>query len=650
MSHNKTTDRTSWLRLDVLAAVSGLLFALGFIPLYRFVTHLYILGIPLMTGLASVIYLLSIRRDTGAELAPLPEWAARTFPGFTAFGMAGLVLLAVRSGGRTVPFYGLAIGVAVLILYQVAFTRDRDLSVPIVLGQVIVFAFILRLTALYTTPAFVGIDIWTHVPNWSAGIVETNSLAPLEDRKYYAAPWFHLLVATTGLFGGLEIEPALTLSLGLIMPLVTLIVYQSARIFMGPRWSIFAAAVFAMAGYSIEWSIHLIPTSLGLAFFAGTFYLLCRLLYFRFDTAEFVLLIVFNIAVVLTHQVATFITLVVLFTSVVTLLVLPTGLFLANRLETARRSSRLEATNLSGLFVFDLGFVTFMWSLTPMHGRSFLETTFLFFQDTLTESEGFGDIASEREVSDAPPIESSTLEILVSYVDAAVFLTLFLLAVIGGLYVLHQRNLSYAPFMMGAATVAMAIFVFGFPLFGIRSFIPNRWYAFMAIPMALLAAFGAAHVRRAVNPTVAVAVLLCFVLIFPGAAMVSTAATIDSPPFENEQTRYSYTQQELAAVATVDDVFRSPDEPVDEPAFRTDHPYQTVFERTEAHPAGMLELSDEGMAGADTVVHRDYQESGAAYFGDAYDRSISPAVQQELICQPERSTVYDNGDVAICTR
>lgn len=651
MSHNQHADRTWWLRLDVLAAVSGVLLGLVFIPLYQVVTHLYILGIPLMLALASVVYLVSIRSETETALAPLPVWAARGFPSLSVLGMAALVYLSAAAGSRTVAFHSVAIGVAVLLFYQIIFVPDREFSVPIVLGQVIAFAIVLRFAALYVTPAFVGIDIWTHVPNWTAGIVETGSLAPLDGEKYLAAPWYHLLVATAALLGGLPLDTGLALSVGLVMSLVALVVYAAARTFTTPRWSTFAAAIVAVIGYTVEWSIHLIPTSLGLAFFAGSFYLLCRLLYYRFDTAEFLLLFAFNVAVVLTHQVATFITLVLLFSSVVTLVLLPGGLFPTDRDRVSHRSSRLEATNLTGLFVFDLGFVTFMWSLTPMRGRSFLETTFIFFENTLTESEGFGDLASESGPADAPPIEQTAMEIVVSYIDAAVFLSLFFLAAVGGLYVLHQRNLSYAPFMMGVATAAMAVFVFAFPAFGIRSFIPNRWYAFMAIPMALLAAFGAAHVNDAVNPTVAVAVLLCFALVFPTAAIVSSSGTIDSPAFPAEQTRYSYTEAEVAAVQTVDEVLPPPPPPAEEDeaaGIRTDHPYQTVFERTGAHPAGMLDLTEDGLASADVIVYRDYQRSGAAYFNDAYGRSVSPAVPADVVCPPRRSTVYDNGDVTIC--
>ena len=643
---DSTADRT-WLRLDVIAAFLGIVVSFASLPLYLFVSHLYVIGIPLMIGIASTVYLLSVFFPRSRDLSPVSGDMARLFPSLCILGMAILVVLASIQGVRSLIFYHIAIIVGALLFYQILFSRDGDFSVPVVLGQVLIFAFILRFAALYTSPEYVGIDIWTHVPNWTAAIIESESLAPLDGNKYYAAPWFHLLVAVTAMFGGASLEHSLTFSAGIVLPLTTLLVYMTARLFTTPRWSTLAAAMVAVLGYMLEWSIHLIPTSLGLAFFGGIFFLLCRLLLYRFDTAEFILLILFNLGVVLTHQVATFITLVLLAASVLAVLVASPTWF-EHRHALSPEENRLTATNLTGLFVFDLGFVTFMWSLTPMHGRSFLETTWLFFQDTLTESDGFGDIYSERAPEDAPLLEQTVIGQLVSVIDGTMFFILFALAVLGGLVALHQRYRSYPILMMGAAIAGMSFFVFVFPMFGVRSFIPRRWYAFMAIPMVILAAIGVAHVRREVPTPVALAILLVLALCFPAVGLISTPGSIDHPVFEEEQIRYSYSPSELAAVEAVSQRVTAPEDPTENTTLRTDHPYQTVFDRTESHPAGMLELSESGLGTPDIVVYRSYQSSGAAHFGDGYGRSFSPGVAYDAICTPDRSATYDNGEVTMC--
>lgn len=633
--------------VDVIAAGAGVLLATTVIPLRSLSTNPFILGMPLAIGVASFLYLVSVRDGTNQRIWPLPGWAARLLPSICILGMAGLVIVAAISDARTLWFYNLAIGIAIFLCYQIVFARHRDLSLPIILGQIVVFAFILRLTALTTTPGYVGIDIWTHVPNWTAGILETNSLEPLDGRKYYAAPWFHLLVATTALFTGVSLETALTLSVGLVMPGLVLLVYATARIIIAARWAAFAAMIFAIIGYTIEWSIHLIPTSLGLVFFTGVFYLLCRLLYYRFDVGEFLLLILLNMAVVLTHQVATFITLVLLVASVLTLLLLPSGLFADVGGSHTLRGTKRESTNLTGLTLFDIGFVTFMWSFTPYYGRSFLETTFIFFRDTLTESEGFGDLAGETGPDEAVGSDPGELAQFVSLIDASTFILLFFLTIIGVLAILHRERRSYPTSMMGAAIFLMSIFVFAFPMFGVRSFIPTRWYAFMAIPMIVLGAIGASHLIRNIRPSVAVTILVCLILIFPAATLVSSNATIDNPRFESEQTRYSYSPAELAAVETVDGIFHS-DDVAEANWIQTDHPYQTVFDRTETHNASLIEYTEDGMDDANRVVYREYLESGAAFVRGDSERSYAISLSEEMICGAERSVIYDNGEVTIC--
>lgn len=647
------TERSDGFRFDVVVAVIGLVVALALLPLQLVVSHLYVLGIPIALGIGSTLYLLSARGGRGERLARLPGWASRLLPSVCLLGMAGLVTLAALEGRRTTTFYHLAIGVGILVFYQILFTSERDFSPPVVLGQVLLFAFVLRFAALYVTPGYVGIDVWTHVPSWTAGILETNSLEPVSARKYYAAPLFHLLVAASALFLDVSLQRALHLSVGIVVPLLTLLVYAAARLFVGARWSTFAAALFAMVGYTIEWSIHLIPTSLGLAFFTAIFYLLCRLLHLGIDDREFLLLVFLNVAVVLTHQISTFIVLVLVFSAILSYVLLSrTMSLIGDRYGTA--ALRRGSTGLVALFVFDLGFITFMWSLTPYHGRSFLETAFSFFYVTLTESEGFGDLASERAPEGAPPLESTFLEGVVSTIDAAGFLLLFLFAVVGGLFVLRRRNLSYASFMAAISIGIMFVFVFGFPMFGIRSFIPTRWYAFLVVPMIVLAAIGTGHLSRSLNPTVLVVVLVLFALVFPTVALVSSSATQDNPRFPAEQTRYSYTEAELAAVETVGETFPAAgvvggDADADgvEP-IRTDHPYQTVFERTGTHRADTIQLTDEMRDSDATVIHRDYQRDGAAYVRDEFDRPYTPDVSDGDVCGTHRSYVYDNGDVRTC--
>jgi len=51
--------------------------------------------------------------------------------------------------------------------------------------------------------------------------------------------------------------------------------------------------------------------------------------------------------------------------------------------------------------------------------------------------------------------------------------------------------------LLAAAFMLVFVFVLGLPMFGIRNFIPTRWFAFLYAPMAILGAIGLQTLRGA---------------------------------------------------------------------------------------------------------------------------------------------------------
>jgi len=188
----------------------------------------------------------------------------------------------------------------------------------------------------------------------------------------------------------------------------------------------------------------------------------------------------------------------------------------------------------------------------------------------------------------------------------------------------------------------MLTFTFVPSLFGINTFLPGRWWAFLAAPMALVGCVGAGYLSEHLGPSSAVLVLFLFAAAFPAVAVVSTDATIDSPAFGSTQTRYSYTASELAAVDTIGTITTPPGQDI-----YTDHPYQTLFERTGAASAEPAVVTN-GTAGDDTLlVHRRYQTTGSAFFFTASRGAHTPSVTRDELCG-DREYLYDNGDVTLC--
>ena len=644
-----------WLddrRFDVDAAAIGLLLAIALLPLRLFISQLFIVALPIMMGLGCVLYLLAVRYEDTRTWNWIPAWAARALPSATFFGLAALVVLSVHQGGRTPAFYNLASIVGIAIFLQIFFVREEDLSIPLLLGQVLAFAFVLRAMALYTAPSYTGVDIWSHVPTYAGSILAEGSIDPIADNKYFASPLFHLLVVTGSLILGTGLTGGLYLTLGLAMPLSILFVYATATYFVDTRWAVFATAVFGVSGNALQWGFDLIPTSLGLLFFVAILYVLTRILLIAFSSRDFSLVVLFSVGVILTHQISSFIVLILTGAGLLAYLVLRTAIFASRR----SRSDTREAGNLTGLLVFDLGFITFMWSLTPHQGSTFLETMFNFFHSAVMEG-GFLETHGAREaaaVEEAAEVADPTfIEQVVMYVDATGFLLLFLLTTVGCLYVLRRRNVTHAALMIVVSIVVMCVFVFGFPVFGIRTFVPSRWYAFMAAPMAIVGAIGLAYLARNANPALVLSLLLIFALVFPAVSVINSSAVMDSPRFDDAQTRYSYTSTELGAVDTIGEILvleeGDPEEGIPAERLFTDQPYQTVFERTERHPSSPAVVPIGGNEALnETVVYRDYQQHGAPHFLSEFGVAHQPSVDRESFCAGERDHLYDNGDVVLC--
>ncbi|WIV67614.1 hypothetical protein [Natrialbaceae archaeon AArc-T1-2] len=643
------------LRLDTVAAICGLLVAVVLFPLRFLTSQVYLNTVPILLGTACVLYLLALYQDDGTRSLPtLPARVTLALPSIVLTGLAVLVTVTVIQGTRTPLFFGLASVVGTLLIGQIVFADDREFHPGMMLVQIVVFAFVLRFTALYATPGYVGIDIWTHAELTHAILTE-RSLGAISDDKHYASPFYHLLVAASALIYDVPLRLAVILSVGVVMPLSVLLVYAATNLLVSQRWAILATACYAVASHVTMWGIHLIPTSLGLVFFLGMLYALLRVMRIEYTIRDFSVLLLLSVAVILTHQVSTFIMLVLLLAAFVAQLVFVVGPLGLTRLDTSVFRVK-KPVNLVGLVVFNVGLTIFVWSLTPYRQDSFLATVLSFFTETLEESAGFLNIASDSpsDEADAEAAQATPtlLEQLVPYIDILGFLFLLGATFVGCLYVVHRRRAEQSVFTLLLATAFMLVFVLGLPMFGIHNFIPTRWFAFLYAPMAILGAIGLRTLSGKLTPAIVVAVLVVFVLVYPGAMIFAAESNADNPVFSDQHERLAYDESELAAAESIAELTGSPSGSEIRPDQRlyTDHPYHTLITRTGAYPSTTTAtVPDDGVAEHDYVVYRSTQSTDAVYFVDDDGNGRTEQISQERLCRPDQATVYTNGDVTMCT-
>jgi hypothetical protein len=166
--------------IDVRLAGLGLLVAVLLFPLRLLASNVFIETIPLVLGGGCVLYLFGYRNAIDRPTIPaLPSGLIAIAPAIVVTGLAGLLLIVRVTGSRTLGFHLLAGLLGTIVLLQVFFADEDTLSPRLVLFQLIGLSLVIRFAALYSVAGFIGVDVWTHIPVWAAGIAGTGTLEPL---------------------------------------------------------------------------------------------------------------------------------------------------------------------------------------------------------------------------------------------------------------------------------------------------------------------------------------------------------------------------------------------------------------------------------------------------------------------------------------
>ncbi|ADJ13681.1 glycosyltransferase family protein [Halalkalicoccus jeotgali] len=631
------------ISFGTLGAVAGLLLAGLLIPLNLYLSHMLVRTVPPVLAVACLLYLVATRTPSAERTPTLSRGAAHALPGVVFLGTAGLIALSMLTGGRGPAFYAITIALSVIVFLQIALVPERNLSIGLLLGQVLALGFVVRFAGLLGSAGYVGIDVWVHMPQYVGGILETGSLEGMGRTKYTAAPLYHLTVAATTILTGLSPRLALFGSVGIAMALASLLVYLTAVRFTTPRWAVFATAAYSISDFVVVWSIHLIPTSLGLIVFLAVLLLFVRIQQHGPRPGEVALLIGFMFAMALTHQVSAFIMLVLFGAGSAAQILLNAGRL--RRWLLSDRETSIRVHSVHGYSAFALGLLMLVWSMTPWGNRTFTEAVVVVLWGSIEGSGLFdrGEAGSAAAAGGQPG--SFVGETLIPLIDHTGFLLFLFGTVIGSLYLLGRERTSQSGLTLIVAAVIMMVFTLVPPMFGLRNFLPGRWFAFLYAVMAVLTAVGFDRLRRDCSPQVLAAVVLVFALTFSGGMVLASDATQDAPTFPEESVRYGYSPAEASAMDTLIETTESD---VNNPIY-SDSPYISVLNRYGGEERFGTATVDGEPPDHGTVVYRDYQREGAPRFETDDGRNHIRQTNVQEMCGT-RSIGYDNGDVTLCER
>lgn len=632
------STRLSLNRTDVVIAKVGVLLSVLLLGLQLFASQPFLLVIPVSIGTGSGLYLLleNTHDETTARPA-LPRRVAAVLPSIVVLALAVLVAATYSLGTRTNAVYLLTGAIGGGIFAQILLVDDRTISPGLVLAQILAAAVTIRLSALFVTPGYVGVDIWTHTTVLIDGIAKDGSLAALAGNKYLLAPFYHVIGAAGALVLG-SVRTGLYLSLGLLVPLSAIFVYATGKILLPARWALLGTALYAFSDQFIRWGMHIIPTSLGLVFFLAAVYLVTRLYAADAERWAVALLLIASLAVVFTHQVATAVLLVFLgiaaFVSVV------------HRTTTTDPNATRKAAAVVYVFVATLVTTIVAWASAPFSaGSTFLWRELAVVGEAFAES-GFLSLAGGGSETVGGATQS-TFGLFIPYIELFGFALLLAGTVLGGLLLLQWQVAPDIALTHLFTAAGLFVMVFGLSLFGVRALLPGRWIAFLYVPMAILAAVGLYYLSQNAPRRVILAAFVLLAVGYPTTMVVAEKATLDAPAFDDEYKRFAFTEAEIGAVTTLSEV----DPPAADRTVGTDHPYVELFNRLGGYERSVLVLGADGPTETDTAVYRDYQATGPSTFAapEGASGAATAGPVETRVCPPAWNKLYANSDVHLCT-
>lgn len=438
---------------------------------------------------------------------------------------------------RTTFIFALTCGLYMLTFFVIWFRPN-----PLVgLSLIACTGLAQRISTYYSSNLYNGVDIYSH-NRFIEGIVEAGSLSTLIETKYFYAPFHHILSAVTTTVIDLPIRDTTVLAtLSIVTVCSALIIYVTTKNYWTNRIALVASFLFISSDFAINWSVHAIPTSLGIIFFSYLLYTILKHAQ-RQESVYILLLVVFLSSLTFTHQASTFIA-IILLSFLLFSQIAYTGFV---------RRGTVNIVLISSLILF-VDFIVTKYS-GPISDRSFFDVV----AGQLIASFSGASVENRPEISlpDDPTISgtgSAGLDVL--HIGGSAIL--ICIGIIGALFWLSHKEDPYEKIIvlqLGTAVAGGFAFTMGGPIVGLNNLLPYRWFAFIYILLVIIAAPGLVYLisHRGGNSNVErYSVIIIILLVLPYVVLMggNFKGSPDGPLFDQapsaENHAISSTEQAL---------------------------------------------------------------------------------------------------------
>ena len=413
-------------------------------------------------------------------------------------------------------FILVAINVAVLGLEILVSDLVNNKEIFNIMAKILLLSILVRLSAYFISPYPIGSDPWGH-----ADMIETicklGTFSSLGKYTYYGEyygnfPIMHVYTAISTLICDLTIKQSMAI-IGVILPLSTIFVYLTIKnLTNNTHIAMLSMLLLNFADFHIEWSIEVIPMSLGLAIYTIIIYLILgkaknKMLYS-------LILILFVFIITWTHTVSSFIVLV----SIISISIGSSFFKLIFRKD--------ESENLLIDFSFCvllIAVLLYCWMMNPQY--PFFDLTLQRLVDSLSYEAGFLERTTISNIPDS----------FDSIINIGGFLIYIFLGVIGSISYISKKYRNRTLFSFIFMLLILYCIFFIFPLMGMRNIMPYRWPAFIYVTFVMFAGMGMMRLSNIFEKRKYRLAFISILLLFSSFLMTTNSFTnMDSPIYAKE--------------------------------------------------------------------------------------------------------------------
>lgn len=535
---------------------------------------------------------------------------------------------------RSLAVHSTQIVLYFLCLVSIVLVANRMVS----LGLLILTALIHRLTVYWASSIQIGLDALYH-SRALGNIANAGSISPvLTGSTYYYAPLQHIYGAIGQLVFASNSRTAGMVILLSIVIMGTLGAYILTARFTSALAGLFAAYLFGISDYMTHWAVQVTPTTLGVALSVLT--LLSLILAIDRPTVwTSIVLILAFITQALTHQMSLFATTIV------------TLSYLGGRTiyRTPTPIERERTIRVGSIITFIL---LADWMIVRRYGPRGENPPFLVEMiSNLIAQIRVATPYGEMIKPEAGLAIAGTSGLSMIHVTG--FILLFILGIVGAIQALRLNRYYAAHFVgIGMIVASVGMILFPAPALGVGFFLPNRWYLYFYLPLAIFGGVALAYTVQLVVTRIdlpqrqtMVIILVIGVLLIPSTAlMVLNYPGATDGPVVGDDAPAAY---KLTTTAQEDALYRHTAEYGGGTLTLADHVSRQVVERYYGYPTEYYTVDDQ--TGEPTheetalIVDRAYTQTDHSSYQVRTNR-VSRVFGPLPIDRENTAVVYDTGN------